>query len=217
MRQRKSKYDEVLRFEAVVSKLLSLGITRSSGGQREYLFVCECGAIVWVSGSMAARKVVMSCGCYGRDVAALRCKARKKHGLATTSLYKVWRMMLTRCYDITCKSYRFYGARGVSVCNRWHDLQEFYADVSPLWVEGLQMDRIDTYGDYEPGNVRFITPKENQRNRRDNRLLQVDGVTKCAAAWAEDFGIRPTLLLQRIDRDNMSPKQALTYKKNSGG
>ncbi len=215
MARKSGKYDELLQFGSTHERLTSVGVVRSNlqNGQREYLFICECGTITWQSGSMVARGKVLSCGCYARDAAASRCKNREKHGLSKTPIYNIWSSMMRRCYSPTVRSYRFYGGRGVKVCSRWQNFEVFCRDVQPLLKPGMQMDRTDTYGDYEPGNIRFITCKENQRNRRDNRLIEIDGVVKCASEWAEEFGIKPTLFLQRIDRDGMNPKQALTYKK----
>lgn len=206
------KYDADLKAGAVFGRLTSLGLVRSSNKQREYLFVCSCGEVVWHSGSEVVKSRSLSCGCYAREAAAARCKGREKHGLSKTPIYNIWHCMMDRCYKPTNKAYRFYGARGISVCERWHSFEQFFADIEPIWASGLQIDRVDTYGNYEIDNVRFITAKENQRNRRDNTLVTIDGVTRCISEWAEIAGIKATLFQQRITRDNMDPKQALTYK-----
>jgi hypothetical protein len=215
MSKRRGKYDSSMGFGSVFTRLTSLGAVRSNPNNRmrEYLFVCECGSIKWIPGPFVARWDVVSCGCYARDAAAHRCKNRATHKLSYSPLYRVWADMMSRCYKPSNKSYVDYGQRGISVYPEWHDVECFVKDVEPLWEPGLQMDRVDNSRGYEPGNIRFISCRQNQRNRRDNRLITIDGVTKCASEWAEEFGIKQTLFLQRIDRDGMDPKQALTYKR----
>ena len=83
-----------------------------------------------------------------------------RHGMAGTPIYKLWAGILTRCYNAKVKIYKYYGGRGIKVCERWHDFSNFYADMGDR-PRGLQIDRINNEGDYTPDNCRWITPKEN--------------------------------------------------------
>lgn len=83
------------------------------------------------------------------------------------SEYVAYVNMVRRCVDPRHPNYRWYGARGITVCDRWrHSFAAFLADVGPKPSPGLWLDRIDNDGDYEPGNVRWCTPGESARNRR---------------------------------------------------
>ncbi|GAH87592.1 unnamed protein product, partial [marine sediment metagenome] len=94
----------------------------------------------------------------------------KGHGYSNHHLYKVWQHMKQRCYNENHVGYKNYGGRGIAVCSEWISSPKTFIDWAlPLWKEGLQIDRMDNNGNYEPSNCRFITHAENQLN---SRLLQ---------------------------------------------
>jgi hypothetical protein len=99
-------------------------------------------------------------------------------GMANHPLYKVFTTMVRRCYLPTDKAFKWYGARGIKICQEWIDNRDtFYEWALPLWGAGLQIDRIDNDGDYKPDNCRFVTCQENSHNRRgfvlDHRRAQI--------------------------------------------
>lgn len=94
-----------------------------------------------------------------------------------------------------------YFARGISVCDRWSGVggyASFLLDMARGYARGLEIDRIDNDGDYTPGNVRWVTRSVNCRNRRSNVHLTVRGRTQTAVAWAEEVGLRPSVLYGRL-------------------
>ena len=122
--------------------------------------------------------------------------------------------MRTRCENPNHENFSHYGGRGISVCRRWSGVggyERFVADVSTGYAVGLQIDRIDNDGNYEPSNVRWVTPSENSRNRRSNLHLTVYGRTQTAAAWAEEMGIEPITLYSRL-RHGWSHERAVTER-----
>lgn len=111
---------------------------------------------------------------------------RWKHGYSHEPLYTVWKTMLARCYNPKHNRFPLYGGRGISVCSEWHEYPAFrrWALDSGYGVL-LQIDRIDTNGDYEPSNCRWALPKNQQRNRRNNRLVTYKNQTLSLAEWAD--------------------------------
>lgn len=105
-------------------------------------------------------------------------------------LYSVWASMIHRCENPQREKYKDYGARGIAVCEEWHEPNSFmdWAEDNG-YAEGLQLDRINNDGNYEPTNCHWVTPKENSRNRRNTKLLTVNGETKCVAEWCEEIDI----------------------------
>lgn len=96
----------------------------------------------------------------------------KKHGLTKHRLYMTWRQMLYRCYRESNHNYHLYGGRGIKVCDRWHNIVNFIEDTYPTWQEGLQLDRKDNDGNYEPDNVRWATKSQNMKNRSNRSVEQ---------------------------------------------
>jgi hypothetical protein len=118
--------------------------------------------------------------------------SRTTHGLTNTSIYSVWCTMKQRCYNQNRKKYKDYGLRGIKICDEWQDAAIFAEwAFSNGYQKGLQIDRIDNDGNYEPNNCRFVTPKENSRNRRNTKYLTINGETKSVAEWCEHIDISP--------------------------
>lgn len=139
-----------------------------------YKCLCDCGKETIVRGSNLICGTTKSCGCLrkliGKIMAVHNFKNPTTHGMSRTSIYSRWSSMIHRCYFPKCKSYKYYGARGISVCSRWkNSFENFYNDMMPGYDPSLQMDRIDNDGNYEPGNVRWVTPKVNNHNRRNSK------------------------------------------------
>jgi hypothetical protein len=90
----------------------------------------------------------------------------KNHGYSDHLLYGVWRNMKQRCYNKNCKSYKNYGGKNITVCNEWgNSFEVFIKWALPLWKKGLQIDRKNNNGNYEPSNCHFVTSKENNDNK----------------------------------------------------
>ena len=127
--------------------------------------------------------------------------------------YQMWAGMVERCHDPEHKDYSYYGARGITVHPRWRDsfekfATELVAEIGPR-PEGHQMDRVDNSKGYRPGNIRFVTAKENANNRRDNKCITHQGETLTAAQWADRTGLPRQQIANRINR-GWSAEDALT-------
>lgn len=95
----------------------------------------------------------------------------------------MWLAMIQRCEHENCKNYYNYGGRGISVCERWHTLQNFIDDMQPTYHKGLQIDRTNNNGNYEPSNCQWVTPKENAHNIRRNVWITGNGKRMVQADW----------------------------------
>lgn len=137
---------------------------------RFYRCACDCGGEVTVRGASLVRGNTRSCGCLKRELTAAMGKARATHGHTVggkpTPTFNSWRSMRDRCYLRSNGAYAMYGGRGTTVCDRWRDsFENFLADMGER-PPGTSLDRIDPFGNYEPGNCQWSTPTEQARNRR---------------------------------------------------
>jgi hypothetical protein len=126
--------------------------------------------------------------------------------------YRVYMGMLDRCRNPNNKHYHRYGGRGIKVCDKWQKgFWFFYEDVGSRPSPGHSLDRYpNNDGNYEPGNVRWATPKEQQRNRRVNHVIEFRGERKTLAEWAEVTGLDKRSLRSRIVQLGWGIEQALT-------
>ena len=119
------------------------------------------------------------------------------HGHYGTPTYKVWIQLRRRCLDAKNHNYPQYGGRGITVCARWNDFANFLADMGERPV-GKTLDRIDNGLGYSPDNCRWATPKEQQSNRRNARVLTYKGRTQHIREWAAELRFKPECLIRRI-------------------
>lgn len=125
--------------------------------------LCDCGGTVIVSGKYLRSGRTGSCGCLRRERASL---LNAKHGMHGTSTWQSWISMRNRCYNKNQKGYADYGAKGVVVCERWRNsFVDFIVDMGKR-PEGMTLDRINPFGNYEPSNCRWATPLMQSNNRR---------------------------------------------------
>lgn len=121
-----------------------------------------------------------------------------KHGKRNSKEYAAWCNMHQRCGNPNGKRYQDYGGRGISVCKQWDDFERFHADMGDC-PDGMSLDRYpNNDGNYEPGNVRWATKTEQNRNRRGLRLLRFNHVTRSMGEWSEITGIPIRTISWRI-------------------
>ncbi len=135
-------------------------------------------------------------------------KKMPPHGLTGTPEYWAWRDIKKRCYNPNNKWYKNYGGRGIKMYEPWiTSFVSFLQYVGNRPDRGYSIDRIDNNGDYEPGNVKWSTKKEQDNNRRTTVLITENGVTKSYRQWSEHYNVKPDMLRYWILKGN-SPKEA---------
>jgi hypothetical protein len=121
-----------------------------------------------------------------------------RHGMTKTRIYKTWFGMMDRCRKPTHQLFELYGGRGITVCERWHLFENFYADMGDKPGPGYSIERKDNDGNYCPENCVWATAKDQARNRRNITALTWRGKTQTVSAWAEELGMLYVTLKQRL-------------------
>lgn len=149
---------------------------------------CACGKEITARYSDLKTGHTVSCGCWNKE-------RRVTHGERKTRLYRIWADIKTRCLNISCKEYKDYGERGISLCSEWMKFEPFRDwAISNGYTDSLTIDRIDNDKGYTPENCRWATMKEQNRNQRRNLVLN----GKCLSEWADISGINYNTLRYRI-------------------
>lgn len=132
-----------------------------------------------------------------------------------TRLGCIWNNMKKRCYNERHESYKYYGAKGVIVCDEWlHDFDAFKSwAMAHGYQDDLTIDRIDINGNYSPDNCRWVSPKGQARNRSSNHLITYNGITLSITEWAERLNMKIKTLARRLNF-GWSIEQALTIPVN---
>lgn len=134
-------------------------------------------------------------------------------------MYRIYHSMLKRCYNPNEKLFYRYGERGIRVCERWlgpRGYDFFCYDMGERPEPGLSIDRIDFNGNYCPENCRWATSQEQNRNTVRNRMIEIDGVTKCLQAWAEESPVSSHCIAKRLRRGWSGRDAVFTPESNSG-
>lgn len=137
-------------------------VPRKTRGPVWYRCICDCGTRKNIRGFSLTRGNTRSCGCLQIELTIKRSFA---HGKCATSAYRVWMNMKRRCFDPRCEAFKYYGARGITVCKRWLSFPNFYKDMGDR-PKDRSLDRINNDGNYEPSNCRWATHREQHMNRR---------------------------------------------------
>lgn len=174
--------------------------------EQHWKCVCDCGTVKVVNGTSLKKGTSRSCGCASKDWCY-------KHGMEGTSIYNIWAGMIQRCHNERAREFKYYGARGIKVCDRWRlSFQAFYEDMGDR-PSGLSIDRINNDGDYEPANCRWASKKQQIRNRSVTKMH--DGVS--VAELAENAGVSVRLVRARLNRGWEMEKALSNLRFRRGG
>ena len=141
----------------------------------------------------------MTCGCFDKHKNNLY-----KNGLSNTRIYDTYNNMKQRCYNSKSKSYKYYGAREIIICDEWlgeNGFINFYNwSMENGYSDELTIDRIDANGDYEPNNCQWVSIANQMSNKTNTIMLEYNGVKKSLVQWAKDYNIKICTLRTRINR-----------------
>lgn len=182
-------------------------------GEKKYKVVmwnciCDCGNKKEISGTSLRNTKTKSCGCL-----RIRLAAERKGKRTGMKEYGIWRTMINRCIDKNHNRYHRYGGRGIKVCDRWINFDNFILDMGIRPTEKHSIDRIDNNGNYEPSNCKWSSAKEQGENRCNNRVITFNGETKILQRWADEIGINQSMLSRQIILWGI--EKALTRKHNN--
>lgn len=176
---------------------------------RQWLCCCLCGVERVLKQGVLLRGTSTQCNKCGHGDCGGLSKLHRRE-------YTSWRGAKSRCTDPRDRGWRNYGGRGISVCDRWMYGESgisafacFVVDMGPRPSPKHSLDRINNDGNYEPGNCRWATLKQQHRNTRRTRFLTVGSITKCVRAWAEEYGIDSRQIHMRLNR-GWSVEDAIT-------
>lgn len=175
---------------------------------RKFICSCSCGNKTSVLLYDLLNKKTRSCKCLSREMSLARSTT---HAMSKTAEYKIWAGVIKRCTNKNDLAYKLYGMRGITVCERWkNSFENFFADMGMRPSPKHSIDRIDNNGNYEPGNCRWATTKEQSRNTRRTLRIEFNGKVQCVADWAKELGVNRSSLLDRIQKLNWPIEKVLT-------
>jgi hypothetical protein len=178
-------------------------LRRDPTNRRNWICRCACGSEKSIARCNLKSGSTKSCGCLSvRWISLAKTKhgqAARMHGQRPTRTYSSWAAMNKRCNCESDAAYPLYGGRGITICERWASFEYFLADMGER-PPGLSLERIDNDGNYEPGNCKWGTRKEQGRNRRTSKFLTIEGETLCMTEWAERNGIARSTITDRLAR-----------------
>ena len=171
-----------------VGTLTVIRFDETRGGHAYWIVRCECGIEKSVQSANIQNPRRKSCGCKG---------GVQIHGLWKHPLYLTWQNMMTRCYNPNSADWKDYGGRGITVCERWHKVENFVEDMVER-PDGYQIDRRNNELGYSKENCQWSTKLQNARNRRNNKIVVYQGKEMSMAEAAELSGVPYLVLSQRV-------------------
>lgn len=187
------------KFERLTVLKFDKKVIQGKGRSYYWLCQCECGNIKSIKSTHLKSGKIKSCGCLQKEIAKNLCTT---HNLSNSKLFKILDAMKGRCYNKNNKSYKYYGGRGIIICDEWKNNFKIFYDwaINNGYQEGLTIDRINVNGNYEPSNCRWITQKQQANNTRANVYITYNNQTHTLMEWSEITGISYSALRHRLQR-----------------
>jgi len=199
-------------------RLIVLSMAAKKSSSTHWNCLCDCGGKSTSAGYALRSGVTQSCGCLRKERAAAGVRASKTiHGCTAggnNKTYRAWVNMITRCQNPRSTQYAWYGARGITVCDRWQKFLPFFEDMGES-APGMTLDRIDSNGNYCPENCRWATMNVQAVNKRNNVWIEIDGEKLTQSQWAKRVGCKDQEISTRRLRDGLSGAEAVYGKQSA--
>lgn len=166
---------------------------------------CDCGNETLVRSQLLRERRTKSCGCLGRETAGV---SARRHGMSRTPIHNNWWAMIQRCHNPKVKAYADYGARGISVCERWHTFENFLEDMG-IPDEGMTLERKENDLGYSKENCVWATKTTQANNRRSSKTIEFGGKSLTQAGWERELGLKPGRIYGRLAK-GWTVERALT-------
>jgi hypothetical protein len=202
----------------VVVKLGDPHIKRGGQRVRKWVCRCDCGSETAVVAGNLTGGTTISCGCSRKRKSVSGSTPRtRRPRMSSVPERGIWVGIKRRCTNPKRSEFSYYGGRGISMCEEWmHSFDAFYRDMGPRPSSAHSIDRINNDGNYEPGNCRWATRSEQQRNsRRDIRLISCNGKSMTLAEWSNHTGLKLEAIRGRLRR-RWPIEKALSVQDSSG-
>lgn len=185
---------------------------------------CDCGNTVDVIPFNWKCGRTKSCGCMAKKLLS-DAFSKLEHTDDLDRLRRIYNGMKCRCYNPNIRNYHRYGGRGIIMCDEWLNDRESFISwaLTHGYRSDLSIDRIDVDGNYEPENCRWATNVEQANNKRPRTSVcrrvkfTIDGTTKSAMEWCEEYGVSMPFVMYRVRTMGMQPLEALTIPKQTMG
>lgn len=184
--------------------------------EMEWLCLCDCGnEHISTSNRLTSGKTVCCEFCKRKKIA----EKNVRHGLFGTHIHRAYTNMKTRCYNPNYYLFKNYGGKGITICDEWlgrNGLENFYKwSLQNGYRKDLSIDRIDNAKGYSPDNCRWVSMKQQQNNRTNNRMITANGETHTMSEWADISGILYTTIQRRL-ACGWSEQDAVTRRADTG-
>lgn len=173
-----------------------------------YLCKCNCGKEKIIAAKSLKSGLTTSCGCVQKEITS---NHFKKHGLTGSKEHNIWKSMIQRCHNKNNSKFKYYGERGITVCDEWRNsFEKFLLDMGNKPIN-KSLDRIDNDKGYFKENCKWATLVQQMNNRRNNRMLTLNNKTQNLQQWSIELNIDHRILRKRL-RDGWSDEDILTNK-----
>lgn len=197
-------------------RLVAIRPNGKQGSGYKWLCKCDCGNEITTKSSSLLRGLTKSCGCLRKDTTS---KRFTKHNGRFEHLYTIYCSMKSRCQNSKNEHYKFYGGKGIKVCDEWKTDYSNFREwaLKNGYSPELSIDRIDVNGNYEPNNCRWVTKQEQANNKTNNDFIEYQGEIHTIAEWARIKGLSYYSLYQRIKVHKWDIERAMTQKQRGEG
>lgn len=204
-------YMQALNLEGKTIGRWKVGVSRIINGHTYFHCTCRCGKESVVRGSALEAKTTLSCGCLRAELTS---KRFFRHGLHSSRFYHIWQSMIARCTNLKHPHYRYYGGKGIKICQQWQKFIPFHDDMYESYLEHTKrygekqttLDRINSDKGYYPRNCRWATYAEQARH--NDTLVTWNGHTLSITQWAKRLNVDRYIFYSRISRGK-TPEQAI--------